>query len=394
MLKNRDLCKVMMKKGIILGVMAACSLLFLGGCGSGTAEQAQSLPIDETIGLGIDFVYREELSYAHEFALDYYENGYTLITISDGSRFLPVSKGESVPEGLDPDICVIEKPLENIYLAGSATMDIFRALDAINTIRLSGMDADGWYIEEAAEAMKSGEILYAGKYNAPDYELILSEECSLAIENTMIFHVPEVQEQLEGFGIPVLVDHSSYESHPLGRVEWIKLYGALLGKEQEAEDFFEGQEAVLQEIGEAQSTGKTVVFFYVTANGGVNVRRATDYIPKMIELAGGEYIFDELGDEDSKTSSMTLQMEEFYAVARDADYLIYNSNIDGELGSLEELLDKNGLFADFKAVQEGNVWCTRKNLYQESTAIGGMIGDFHRMLAEEESEMQFLYRLK
>ena len=48
----------------------------------------------------------------------------------------------------------------------------------------------------------------------------------------MIYHKPEVQEKLEQFGIPVLVEHSSYESHPLGRTEWLKLYGVLLGKEE------------------------------------------------------------------------------------------------------------------------------------------------------------------
>ena len=77
-------------------------------------------------------------------------------------------------------------------------------------------------------------MLYAGKYRMPDYELILSKGCDLAIENTMIFHDPEVKEKLEELGIPVIVETSSYESDPLGRLEWIKLYGALFGKEKEA----------------------------------------------------------------------------------------------------------------------------------------------------------------
>lgn len=54
----------------------------------------------------------------------------------------------------------------------------------------------------------------------PDYELILENDCDLAIESTMIYHSPEVKEQLESFEIPVLVERSSYEEHPLGRLEW------------------------------------------------------------------------------------------------------------------------------------------------------------------------------
>ena len=71
-------------------------------------------------------------------------------------------------------------------------------------------------------------MLYVGKYSAPDYETILSQGCNLAIESTMIYHSPEIQEKLETLGIPVLVERSSYESHPLGRMEWMKLYGCLL----------------------------------------------------------------------------------------------------------------------------------------------------------------------
>ena len=77
--------------------------------------------------------------------------------------------------------------------------------------------------------METRNLLYAGKYSAPDYELILSEGCDLAIESTMIYHNPEVKEQLQNFGVPVFVERSSYESHPLGRMEWIKVYGLLLG---------------------------------------------------------------------------------------------------------------------------------------------------------------------
>ena len=60
--------------------------------------------------------------------------------------------------------------------------------------------------------MDNGSILYAGKYSAPDYEQILDTGCNCSIQSTMIYHSPEIKENLEKFGIPVLVDHSSYEN--------------------------------------------------------------------------------------------------------------------------------------------------------------------------------------
>ena len=57
--------------------------------------------------------------------------------------------------------------------------------------------------------------------------------------------------------------------------------------------------------------------------------------------------------DDNALSTMNMQMEEFYARAKDADYIIYNSTIDGELASMSELLKKSSLLEDFKAVKEG-----------------------------------------
>ena len=117
----------------------------------------------------------------------------------------------------------------------------------------------------------------------------------------------------------------------------------------------------------------------------------------MIELAGGIYVPETPEADDNALSTMNMQMEEFYARAKDADYIIYNSTIDGELTSMSELLKKSSLLEDFKAVKEGNVWCTEKNLFQETTGLGTMIADIHEMLIQGEDgadKFTDLYRLE
>lgn len=344
---------------------------------------------------GMKYDHSLELQYADQFAVDYYEGGYALITIAGGERFLLVPEDKEAPEGLDADISVIQKPVQNIYLVATSAMDLFCALDGLDSISLSGTNADGWYIDKAKKAMEDGDIAFAGKYSAPDYELILSKNCDLAIESTMIYHQPEVQEKLEKFGIPVLVEHSSYESHPLGRTEWIKLYGVLLGKEDQAQKIFQEQVDKLKSVEDSENTGKTVAFFYINSMGSANVRKSNDYVSKMIELAGGKYIFNDLGTDEEGLSTMNMGMEDFYAGAKDADYIIYNSTIDGELGSLDELLKKSTLLKDFKAVKEGNVWCLTKSMFQETTCLGDVIMDIHRMLTEDDPDgLTYLYRLE
>ena len=382
-------------------------LLWLHGCGSPYPDSEiitdTSAEIEAESDLAVsDFdtvetlVYDRsmELQYAENFTVDYYDGGYVLLTMTmDGSRFLLIPENKEVPQELDKEIMVLRRPIRDIYLVASSAMDIFSELDGLDSISFSGQKEDGWFIESAREEMHNGNILYAGKYSKPDYELLVSNHCALAIENMMISHSPEVVENLENFGIPVMIDYSSYESHPLGRVEWVKFYGALLGKEEEAERIFADQAALLERVSASERTDKTVAFFFITSNGLVQVRQSSDYVPKMIELAGGSYVFQNLGDPEAKRSTMNMQVEEFYAGAKDADYLIYNSSIDGGVSDIEELIDKCGLLADFKAVKEGNVWCTTNDMYQQSLAIGYFIEDIHAMMQGENDDMHYLYHL-
>ena len=351
-----------------------------------TAPSWQELTIDEPAAL----------SYATQFTICRDKRGYTRLTIGDDQTFLLVPEEAAVPEDVPADVTVLQQPLEHIYLVATAAMDYFRELGEVGRITLSSQKEKDWYIDEAKAAMQAGAMVYAGKYSAPDYETILANGCDLAIENTMIYHTPAVIEQLQTLGIPVLVERSSYEPEPLGRMEWLKLYAALAGKDAEAEAYFAQLMQSLDGVLDQTPTGKRVAFFYITTSGAVNVRKSGDYIAKAIRMAGGEYVsFDET-DEENAMSTMTVQMESFYHTALDADILIYNSTIDGEIETIEQLLAKSPLLADFKAVQSGNVWCISKNFYQQSLALGDMILDVHAVLTDEktpDAELRFLRRL-
>lgn len=334
------------------------------------------------------------LDYAAQFSVSYAGDEYKCITIGQDQEFLLVAEGAAVPSGVPEGVTVLQQPLDEIYLVASAAMDSFAQLDAVDCIRFSGRKESDWYIEQAKEAMSAGDMLYAGKYSEPDYELILSQGCDLVLENTMIYHSPEVIEQFETLGIPVLVEMSSYESEPFGRMEWVKLYGALIGKENEAAALFEEKMDSVSGILGAAPTGKTVTFFYVTSNGAVNVRKSTDYVAKSIAMAGGEYVSFDNTEEENAQSTVTIQMEAFYSGAHDADVLIYNSIIDGGLTTIDELLSLEPLLGDFKAVQGGNVWCLTKDFYQESLELSDLVVDLHTVLSGADTPLRFLTKLQ
>lgn len=383
------------KYGKLIVCVFLMGLLGLGGCGS--PSSASMGTSEEIAGLSsLQFQGSMELQYAENFSVDYYEGGYELLTtIPDSKQYLLVSEGAEVPVGLDEEICVLQEPLDNIYLVASGVMDMFASLDAVDQIRFSGQKQENWYIQKAKDAMAAGELIYAGKYSKPDYELLVSEGCDLAIENRMITHSPEVVEMLESFEIPVMIEYSSYEQHPLGKVEWVKFFGALTGKEAEAEAAFAEQAEILETVSNGEKTGKTVAFFYVTSNGLIQVRQSTDYIPKLIELAGGRYIFDDLEDSGSGRSTLNMQIEDFYAGAKDADILIYNSSIDGGVNTIDELIGKCNILKDFKAVQDGQVYCTTNDMYQQSMAVGYLLQDMHTVLTGDDSKnLKYLFLLE
>ena len=333
------------------------------------------------------------------------------------------------------ELTVLQQPLTTTYVAASAVMALLCDLGAVSQIRFSGLREEGWYVDEARTAMKKGSMLFAGKYSEPDYETLLREGCDLALESTMIYRSPEVIEKLSALGIPVYIDYSSYEPHVLGRLEWIRVYGALFGHEEKAQQWYASERDRIRAIqkdaetssGEASQSGKsteksetktsrnskneassigsssgragtdttadlrpTVVYFYVNSSGQIQVRQPQDYIPELLELAGARYLAPDMkGLSGSRKSNVTVSLEDFYSSCRDADYLIYSATLDRPLSSIRELLGKNALFADFKAVKEGHVYTTDKDFYQLSDRMADFAEDVRQML-QDQDDMHFL----
>ena len=375
-------------KRILSLILIFMLCLGLAGCTpSGGSEAVQTA--DHTVTGHMD------LTYAEQFAVDYYSDGTSLITIHGEFPFLLVPEGVTVSDEAIGSATVIRQPLNSIYQASSAMMDPFIQIGALDRVRMTSTTASNWALPEVLDALEDGSLLYVGKYSAPDFEMIMTEGCNFIMENTMIYHSPEIKEKLEALGYPVMVEYSSYEPHPLGRLEWIKLVGLLVGKYDEAAAFFDEQLALAGDLQEAP-TQKSVAYFHISTVGAAVVRKPGDYVSKMIELAGGRYVFEHIdGQDDNALSTMNMQMESFYAGAKDADILIYNSTIVEGMDTIEELLQTSSLLADFKAVQTGDVWCTEHDLFQRSSAIAGMIKDFNAVISGTagSDQLTFVHKL-
>ena len=388
-MRKKRICTCLLILSLLVAMLTGCSSSTTGQEGSTDSAGGQIPQLE-----GLTYEKSVDFTYAECLAIYQYEGGYSLVDIFDDARYLIVPEGGSVPENLDEDITVIQQPVNDIYLGATAVMSLFDAIDGLDHISMTSLKESGWTVENAAARMKEGKIVYAGKYSEPDYEMILEKDCQLAIESTMIYHTPDVKEMLEELGVPVLVDRSSYESNPLGRTEWIKLYGVLTGKEAEANAFFEKQQETVAAFDNYESTGKKVAFFYLTTDGKVVVRSTNDYVPSMIKMAGGNYAFEGVTDEDGKTS-VSMTMESFYEKAQDADYIIYNASIDTSVKTIADLIEKDEVLKEFKAVKSGDCYTTGSSMYQRTDVIADMIADFHKVFTGQDTEhLEFLKKME
>ncbi|WP_051226662.1 ABC transporter substrate-binding protein [Butyrivibrio sp. MC2013] len=399
---------------------AALALFGLYGCQNdaaadekGTPETAIESTKDSNIESDIEELVTEsvyEPSIAEGFKIINYKGGFKEIRVRDGRKYLLIpneaaNENSNDVAGIETDSkydelmasktirdrIIIHVPAEKIYLAASAAMCRFESLGAMDNVAYSGTRQEDWEIAAAAAAMERGDILYAGKYSQPDYEMLLEGGCNLAIENAMILHKPENIDKLTELSIPVLIDLSSMETEPLGRTEWIVVYGALTGHEEEAVRIFDEQRALAEDIVMPDTAGQKVAWFYVNSQGQIVCQKADSAVAKMIGYAGGEYAAAALPDGDSSLmSTIKLDMESFMSIAGDADYLVYDAAIN-PIASTDELIALNPLFAEFKAVQNASLYIAGTSMYQNSDKAGRLIADFNAML-RNSSDMEYIRR--
>lgn len=344
----------------------------------------------------LKYVKSLNLEYAKAFKVDYFEKGYTLLTVGEDTQYLIIPENRQVPEDLSTDITMIQRPIQGLYISTTPTMSLINAMQGLDYVRFCGTKIEDWSIDEVAQAMTDGKIIFAGKYNEPDYELLVENGTNLTIQSAMIDSVPDVIAKFKELSIPVIVDRGSNETHPLGKVEWLKFYAALLDIDMSiANELFDKQATKVNALSNNEKTGKTVAIFYITSKGKLYVRNIDDYVTKMVELAGGQYIFTDL--ENSGSNSTTMEMEAFYDQAKDADYILYMYSTGGKPNTLEDLLEKNALISDFKAVKEGHVWATCPEFFQISDVMGNMIGDINTVLTTDDeslTKLDYLFKLK
>lgn len=170
------------------------------------------------------------------------------------------------------------------------------------------------------------------------------------------------EEQLEKLGVECLPVYDWKEKDPLGKAEWILLYGFLSGKEEQAANYIKDlairYNALLKKDWKAYPT-----ILAGNVYGDVwNTPTGQSYVARMMKDAGGKYLFEQ----STGTGSLLLSIEE--VVLRSDSAQIW---INPGYPSMSELLNVNPKAKHIKAFQQGNVFCYSHdmNRFWELSAI-------------------------
>ncbi|MDN5307350.1 MAG: cobalamin transport system substrate-binding protein [Eubacteriaceae bacterium] len=348
-------------------------MIFASGCTS-DSQTADKSGDNETL----------ETEYTTAFSVEYLDNGVKKLVDADNRTLLLVPEGTEVPEGYE-DAIIIASPVDNVMLASTTQGCMMRGIDDFDAISAVTTEQSAWTINEIADRIGQGSISFVGDNDAPDYELIKTLNPSLVFVYSGDYGLQDMMTKLDELGINYVVCNEYLEEDPRGRMEWLKFYGAIFDKEEEAQVTFDKAMANIDTVVEEASKEEApTVAWGMVSSGKVYVAKPDSYVAKMIELAGGDYIY-----KDADVGSGTVTMEEFYAAAKDADILIYSSGITYS-PDIASVLSNAPVLEGLNAVQNGRVWCLGTDYWQSLDKTDGIIEDLYAIFHGDGTVTHFV----
>ncbi|NME69081.1 ABC transporter substrate-binding protein [Flammeovirga aprica] len=330
--------------------------LFALGCNSTSQENTNSSQEKQQTASAVS----STVHYAKTFKLEYKE-GYKLLHLIDPfsgyqntTTFALLPHGAKKPEGFKKNQ-IIRIPVKKVITTTTAQTSMMEELGSIDCIK-GYVAKDYMYSQPILDKMDNGEIIAVGYDIASNTEKIIASTADLVVvsgsstTNSSSFPI------LNKVNIPVIANTDWQENHLLGRAEWIKVFGALLDKEKEANTIFEEVERKYKEYIELakKADSKPSVISGLPYKGMWSVPGGKSYLAIAFDQATADYPWSET----TQTGSIQLDLEAVYAKGGHADYWF---NV-GQLTTLEALKNNDSRYTKFNAFKEGNVYNSNKRL--------------------------------
>ena len=296
---------------------------------------------------------RNEVRFASGFSIMTY-NDYSLLTVSQPwpnaeKTFAYVLKRKNavVPDSLR-DFPSVVVPINKIIVTSTTHIPSLEMLGVEQTLvgfpNLKYMSSEKILARAAA-----GKIRELGSNQSLNTEVVIDLDPDVLIGYGIDNHNP-VLDNLQNAGIKVMLNGDWNEQNPLGKAEWIKLFGVLYDREKQADSVFN---AVVSGYEKATALARSAKQKPVVLMGGLfenkwNVASGDSWGARFIKDANGQYPWA-----DTKgTGSQSLPFEAVLEKAGNADVWI----APGQFATLAEVLESNPHYGQFKAFRNKNVY--------------------------------------
>lgn len=328
---------------------------FRPGIGSGSEEPSSAVVREETVAS----IETAEILYAENLSIEHPPDrpGVTEITINEpwpGAtpvRYAVLHPGAELgSEPTEYTAVVVAEPQRIISLV---TPSIAHMADLALLDRIVGVEnPDYIYNRKVLTRLQSGDIIRVGGGPELDMERVVALQPDLVFVSALGPDEAALR-RLSSAGIPVVLLSDWREQSPLGRAEWLKLFGAIFDRNQEAEALFSErveQYEQLQALADLLPDNQRPS---IMANGpwqGSWPTPAGDsYIARLFADAGGSYLWDDIPG----TGSHFLDLESVLARAAQAEYWF---NLNYDWSTKADVLQADPRLARFRAFQTGRMY--------------------------------------
>ena len=273
--------------------------------------------------------------------------GYTVVTVGDPwkggvlHRYVLVPRDSILPEDL-PEGTVVRTPVSRALVYSSVHTSLLDELGAISVVR--GVVDSQYFIDSTiVNGVAQGTIADCGNSMNPTVEKVIEMQPDAILLSP---YQDASYGQIAKLGIPIIECADYLEYDPLGRAEWVKFYGELVGKRVEADSLYNAVVAAYNEVKKTAASAQTrpTVVTEMLISGVWNVPGGKSYMARILNDAGGKYLWAE----DQNTGSLALDFNQVLAVAQNADYWFIKWTNINSLKDLQGAYDLNKEMEAFK----------------------------------------------
>lgn len=268
----------------------------------------------------------------------------------------------TIGESADENSVEIMSELNRVVALSATHIGMLEELDLLE--KIVGISDDKYLCSsKLKDRIKDGSLKSIGDIGMTDIEGYIDVNPDIVIYSGFDTKAP-ILKKLHSAGIKTFTNYDWKETHPLGRAEWLKVFGVLFNKRERAEKLFKSIETTYLNLVEevAEYSSKEIVLVGTLYGDVFNAPAGGSYMAKILEDANIKYKYNET----KGTGSISLTLEEVISDNRETGIWL---NVAAQ--SKDKVLEMNNRFRLLRSLQENEVYSYyhEVNCFWEQSAI-------------------------